>query len=314
MKVLITGATGFLGHYLVQEFCTEHEVVALVRPGSQTLERLHSVTGTYSVISHDIRTTLKFLKLADVDVILHAGANPSATDSIQNPESTVLDNVLGTLNLLELARAIGVKRFVYFSSGEVFGPVPVGQDSQADDAYHSASPYAATKAAGEELCMSYASAFGVPMSIIHINNTFGPRCQANRLPVIVINKVLQGDTLTIHAGTDGVISGRRWYYAGEVAQHTRFILNNQTLHCEKWNSAGDRFINNLELAQHIAAILGRPLRYNLEPIQNANHNLCFSLDPHKLYDRGWRPSESYEQRLTHTVNWYLNNPAWLTRK
>lgn len=311
MKVLITGATGFLGHYLVQEFCSDHHVIALVRPGTKNLDRLHSVAGNFTVLQHDIQDPIT--DIHNLDLILHAGANPSATDSIENPENAVRDNVLGTLNLLQLARTNQVKKFVYYSSGEVFGPIPVGSDSQADDAYRSASPYAASKAAGEELCMSYASSFNIPMSIIHINNTFGPRCQANRLPVIIMKKLLAGEPLTIHAGADGVVSGRRWFYAGDVASHTKFILEHQTAHCEKWNSAGERFIDNLSFARDIAQILDTPLNYNLETIKNANHNLCFSVDPVKLYERGWQAPRSYQQRLTETVHWYLDNPEWLTR-
>jgi dTDP-glucose 4,6-dehydratase len=224
-----------------------------------------------------------------------------------------MDNVLGTLNLLEHARHIGVERFVYYSSAEVFGPISIGQDSQPNDAYNSNSPYAAGKAAGEELCLAYANSFNVPASIIHINNTFGPRCQSNRLPVIIIRKLLNNETLDIHVGPSQLIGGRRWFYAGDVASHTRFILETQSARCEKWNSAGNKFINNLEFAQHIAQIMGRELQYSLVPVDRPGHDLCFSVDPGKLYKLGWQAPVSFEQRLTQTVEWYINNPEWLTR-
>jgi dTDP-glucose 4,6-dehydratase len=215
--------------------------------------------------------------------------------------------------LLEHARHTGVDRFVYYSSGEVYGPVPIGQDSQTTDAYNSNSPYAASKAAGEELCLAYANSFDVPTSIIHINNTFGPRCQSNRLPVIIIRKLLNNETLDIHVGPSELIGGRRWFYAGDVASHTRFILETQTTRCEKWNSAGDKFINNLEFAQQIAQIMGRELSYQLVPVDRPGHDLCFSVDPGQLYTLGWQAPKSYKERLTETVNWYINNPEWLTR-
>jgi dTDP-glucose 4,6-dehydratase len=222
-----------------------------------------------------------------------------------------MDNVLGTLNLLEHARHTGVERFVYYSSAEVFGPIPIGQDSQPNDAYNSNSPYAAGKAAGEELCMAYANSFNVPASIIHINNTFGPRCQSNRLPVIIIRKLLNNETLDIHVGPGKLVGGRRWFYAGDVASHTRFILNTQTARCEKWNSAGRKFINNLDFAQLIAQAMGKELKYRLVPIDRPGHDLCFSVDPSKLYDLGWTETMSFEQRLLQTVNWYLENPNWV---
>ena len=308
---LITGANGFIGHYLVEEFVKDHRVICVVRPGSTNMVRLKEFANDIEIIEHDIKNPCGNLPTADI--ILHAGANPSAADSLSNPTASIMDNVLGTLNLLEHARHTGIERFVYYSSGEVYGPVPIGQDSQITDPYNSNSPYAASKAAGEELCLAYANSFAVPVSIIHINNTFGPRCQSNRLPVIIIRKLLNNETLDIHVGPSELIGGRRWFYAGDVASHTRFILKTQLTRCEKWNSAGDKFINNLEFAQQIAQIMGCELSYRLVPVDRPGHDLCFSVDPVKLYELGWQTPNSYEERLTQTVQWYQAHPDWLTR-
>lgn len=314
-KILITGGTGFIGHYLVKEFLSDYKVVCLVRPGTTNLDRLTDVIDNLEIIEHDIKEScLPILdKLQGVEVILHAGANPSAADSIHNPINSVMDNVIGTLNLLELSRKLPLKRFVYYSSGEVYGPIPIGQDSTDLDPHNSNSPYAASKAAGEELCLAYASSFNVPVSIIHINNTFGPRCQANRLPVIIINKLLNNETLDIHVGPSGVVGGRRWFYAGDVASHTRFILEHQTSTREKWSSAGPTFIDNLSFAKTIAKIMNIELKYNLIPVDRPGHDLCFSINPEKLYKLGWVESKSVEERLTETIDWYLNNKEWLKR-
>ena len=309
--VLITGANGFIGHYLVEEFLKDHRVICVVRPGTTNMDRLKDFVGRVEIVEHDIKNPCATLPRADI--ILHAGANPSAADSISNPTASIMDNVLGTLNLLEHGRHTGIDRFVYYSSGEVYGPVPIGQDSQTTDPYNSNSPYAAGKAAGEELCLAYANSFDVPASVIHINNTFGPRCQSNRLPVIIIRKLLNNETLDIHVGPSELVGGRRWFYAGDVASHTRFILETQSAHCEKWNSAGDKFINNLEFAQEIAQIMGRELSYRLVPVDRPGHDLCFSVDPRQLYDLGWQAPNSYKERLTETVNWYIDNPEWLVR-
>lgn len=308
---LITGANGFIGHYLVEEFLKDHRVICLVRPGSTNMERINHILDRVTVIEHDIKNSCRHLPAADI--VLHAGANPSSADSLNDPTASVMDNVLGTLNLLEHARHTGVERFVYYSSAEVFGPISIGQDSQPNDAYNSNSPYAAGKAAGEELCLAYANSFNVPVSVIHINNTFGPRCQSNRLPVIIVRKLLNNKTLDIHVGPGGLIGGRRWFYAGDVASHTRFILETQSTRCEKWNSAGPRFIDNLEFAQTIACLMNRELSYQLVPVDRPGHDLCFSVDPGKLYDRGWQAPKTFEVRLGETVDWFLANPDWLTR-
>jgi dTDP-glucose 4,6-dehydratase len=308
--ILITGATGFIGHYLVKEFLLDHRIICVIRPGTVNMIRLEEFKNSVEIIEHDIRNPCDCLPPADI--ILHAGANPSAADSLSNPVGSVMDNVLGTLNLLEYARRTSVSRFVYYSSGEVYGPVPIGHDSKFSDPYNSNSPYAASKAAGEELCLAYANSYNIPVSIIHINNTFGLRCQNNRLPVIIIKKLLNNQVLDIHVGPSGAIGGRRWFYAGDVASHTRFILKTQVANCEKWNSAGRKFINNLEFAQQISNLLNIKLSYQLIPVDRPGHDLCFSIDPSKLYDLGWIEPVSFEERLSQTVKWYCDNPHWLT--
>lgn len=312
--VLITGSTGFIGKYLVDEFLKDHKVICLIRPLSKNLDRIKNVIDKVEIVYHDIKDSFDtYERFKDVDIILHAGANPSAADSISNPTESVKDNVIGTVNLLELARKINVSKFVYFSSGEVFGPIEIGKDSKETDPYNSNSPYAAGKAAGEELCVAYSKSFEIPVSIIHINNTFGPMCQANRFPVIVIRKILQNEPISIHVGPGGVVGGRRWFHAQDVALHTRFIVNNQTSLCEKWNSAGSKFVSNSDLATMIAKIMDKNLTIDFVPVDRPGHDLCFSVDPSKLYDRGWTEPLSIEQRLKETIEWYTANPEWLSR-
>lgn len=311
--VLITGATGFIGSFLIQEFIKNHKVLCLVRPGTTNLNRISEFFDDIIIHEHDIRQSL--LPIADivgpVDIILHAGGNPSAADSRLNPMSVITDNVIGTANLLEFARIQKLERFVYYSSGEVFGPIEVGKDSKETDVYNCQSPYAASKAAGEELCIAYSNSYNMPMSIIHINNTFGPKCQNNRLPVIILNNIMNKKELIIHANHDGTVSGRRWFHAEDVANHTLFILNNQIKLCEKWNSAGNKFIDNLEFAQTFSQCFNSKLKYKIETINNPDHKLCFSIDPSKLYSLGYSDLFSLEQRVQQTVDWYSKNPDWL---
>jgi dTDP-glucose 4,6-dehydratase len=315
-KILITGATGFLGHFLVREFVSDHKVVCLVRPGTKNLSRLEDVQHQVEFIEHDVRTNYDSLlnKLNDVEVILHLAGNPSAEASINDPTAVVIDNVVGTAHLLELARKLPLKRFFFYSAGEIFGPIPPGTDSNENDRYNSVSPYAASKVGGQELCISYTNTFNVPVSIIHITNTFGQRSQGKRFPVITIKKLLNDEALDVHIGPDGSIGGRRWLHAANVALHTRFILDNQKTLCEKWNSAGNKFINNLEFAEMIAGVLGKKLKHNFIPVDRPGHDSYFSLSPDKIYNAGWVEHISMEQRLQETVDWYKQNITWLTRE
>lgn len=314
-KILITGGTGFIGHYLVKEFINDYEIICIVRPYSKNFIRLEEFKNRIKIVEHDIKDSFNriFDIIKDVKIILHAGANPSSEDSILNPITTVMDNVIGTMNLLEISRKLDLERFVFYSSAEVFGPIPIGKDSLEDDPYCSASPYAASKAAGGELAISYSNSFGIPVSIIYVNNTFGPMSQSNRFPVIVIDKLLRNETINIHSGPKNTIGGRRWFFVGNVASHTRFVLDNQKNLCEKWCSAGKKFINNLEFAETIANILGKEFKYNLIPVDRPGHDLCYSIDPKKFYMLGWKEPKSFEDNVLETIEWYKNNLEWLKR-
>lgn len=312
--MLITGGTGFIGHFLVKEFVQDYHIICLVRPGTKNLIRLEQFKNKIQIVEHDIRKPLFTKEFKDVKVILHAGGNPSSEASIKDPLSVVLDNVVGTTNLLELSRNLKLDRFVYYGAAESFGPITPGTNSYEDDAYNSVSPYAASKAGGEELCVAYSKTFNVPVSIIHIANTFGQMSQSNRLPVVAIKNILNNLPITFYANDEGSFGGRRWFHAEDVAHHTRFILTHQRKHCEKWNSAGPNFIDNLEFVKIISGLLNKDFTYNVKKIDRAGHDTYFSISPEKIYQRGWKPVFSLEERLEQTIEWYMQNPEWLERQ
>lgn len=314
-KVLITGSAGFIGHFLAQEFSYDHEVLCLVRPGSKNLDRLKSLRSQVTIVEHDIRHSYDLLynDFKDIEIILHAGGNPSAESSINDPVSAVKDNIFGTLHLLELARKLPLRRFVYYSAAEIFGPIPIGTDSHETDPYNSVSPYSASKAGGQELCVAYSKTYNIPVSIVHITNTFGERSQSNRLPVIAIKKLLNNEPIDIHVDPTGFIGGRRWFHAGSVAAHTRFILDNQIGFCEKWNSSGPAWLTNEEFVKKIAQILDRSAQINYAQTNRPGHETYLSITPEKLYRLGYKDKHTVDESLAKTVQWYQENQEWLTR-
>jgi nucleoside-diphosphate-sugar epimerase len=319
--MLITGAAGFIGHHLVEEFIDDYQIICLVRPGTKNLERLYSLYNRITIIDHDIRNKISVEKfsslLLNLDVILHAGGNPSSASSLNEPASVVHDNVVGTINLLELARVTGVKNFVYYGAAESFGPSEsISEAFFENDPYNCISPYGASKASGAEFCAAYSKAYEVPVSIVNIANTFGKRSQTNRLPVVVIKNILNKQTTKL-VTYNGVIGARNWFHAADVALHTRFILDNQKTYFEKWNSSGYACRNNLSLALDIAAAMGTDLSYELVEGDPNNHQtsmLINSISPKKLYQQGYKDKFTYMERLIQTVEWYKMNPLWLERK
>lgn len=314
--VLITGARGFVGHALVEcilEYTDWHIVCANRNNTPQRLDRLaHINSDRVSYIVHDIRDPMP--NIGTVDYVLHAGGNPSAADCLADPMSAVQDNIVGTANLLNWARTQPIKRFVLFSTAEVFGPGQ-GRDFTSTDRFNSNNPYAASKAAAEELCSAYHVSYGVPCYAVRLVNTFGPRCQPQRFPVLAMRRLLQGTAeFEIHTN-NGAISSRRWFHINDMASQILFLLQlkdyQPKLSMARFNLAGPKEINNLELLQMIADAVGKPFQYQLVPSDRSGHDITLPTSPDLIYSLGWTAPYSVEQRMQQTVNWYRANPEWL---
>jgi dTDP-glucose 4,6-dehydratase len=245
------------------------------------------------------------------------GAETHVDNSIENPEPFVRCNVLGTMNLLEFARkAPRLKKFLYMGTDEVFGPadratVPNGYREW--DRYNSTNPYSASKAGGEELCLAWANTYNVPAIIVHTMNIFGERQHPEKFIPKVIRAVLNGETVFIHADRTLTVSGSRfWIHARNVAQAVLFLLENGEDR-EKYNIVGEKEVSNLEMAQFIANILDQPLRYEMVDFHSSRpgHDLRYGLDGTKLSEIGFRYPKSFDESLTKTIQWTLENPKWL---
>ena len=192
-RVLITGGAGFIAHHLIYYLLknTDWEIISLDRLDySGNLNRLNDILSEFSekqksrikVVYHDLKSEINpwiTKEIGKVDIILHLAAGSHVDRSIDFPMEFVLDNVVGTANILEYARKINqsqdLERFVYFSTDEVFGPAPKGIDYKENDRYNSTNPYSASKAGGEELSVAYENTYGLPVYITHTMNVFGER-------------------------------------------------------------------------------------------------------------------------------------------
>ena len=154
-----------------------------------------------------------------VDYVIHNGAQSHVVRSFRNPREFVESNIIGTLNMLEAARKMNLKKFIYVSTDEVFGPSS-GQDFQETDALRPTNPYAATKAAGEYLAYSYFRSFGVPVIITRTMNMYGERQHIEKFVPKAIKTILNGDYVKIHAEDNGAeieVGSRHWLHAREQA-------------------------------------------------------------------------------------------------
>ncbi|KYK25670.1 NAD-dependent epimerase [Euryarchaeota archaeon SM23-78] len=327
MKVLITGGCGFIGHHLIEHIIknTDWHIVVWdkLTYAASGFDRLRDIdcfdNKRIKIFTIDFTSPISEgvkKEVGDLDYILHIGAETHVDRSIECPMPFIMANVVGTAHMLDYARnQPSLRRFVYFSTDEVFGAAPKGVFFKEWDRYNSCNPYAATKAGGEELCLAYSNTYSVPIFITHTMNAFGERQNQEKFIPLTIRKVLLGETVIIHSDSTKTIPGSRSYiHCRNIASALLFLLEKSTLR-EKYNIVGEKEVNNLELAKFIAQVLGKELKYEMVDFHSSRpgHDLRYSLDGNKLKNMGWQHPKNFEESLTKTIEWYLKykNKRWL---
>ncbi len=339
-NVLITGGAGFISHHMIYYLIknTDWNIVSLDRLDySGNLNRLDHILSELSsseksrvkVVFHDLKSEINpWIKkeIGEIDIILHLAAGSHVDRSIDYPMEFVLDNVVGTANILEYARSIneekGLERIIYFSTDEVFGPAPNGIDYKENDRYNSTNPYSATKAGGEELAVAYENTYNLPVYITHTMNVFGERQHPEKFIPMCIKKIRDEEKVTIHSDKSKTIPGTRHYiHAEDVADAIYFLLKEKikpeldfgNAKCPKFNIVGPEEINNLQLAQLIADSQGKDLKYEMVDFHSSRpgHDLRYSLSGEKMKKLGWIPSIKLSQRINQVVEWSLKNENWI---
>jgi dTDP-glucose 4,6-dehydratase len=338
-RVLLTGGAGFIAHHLIEKILkeTDWNIVTLDRLDySGNLNRLADIlkdiptetTKRVEVVYHDLKAELNPQicgLLGNVDIVLHLAAGSHVDRSIEFPMEFIQDNVIGTANLLQYARTLpNLERFIYFSTDEVFGPAPKGVNYKERDRYNSTNPYSASKAAAEEICVAFENTYKMPIYITHTMNVFGERQHPEKYIPTCIRRIRDGETITIHSDPSKTIPGSRHYiHAKDVADGLLFILSLKEeqlsdwdyggAKCPKFNLVGLEEINNLELAQLIANIQGKELKYLLNDFHSARpgHDLRYALSGEYMKSLGWEPKISFRERIRQVVEWTLENDRWL---
>lgn len=333
-NVLITGGAGFIAHHLIDHLLnvTDWNIISLDRLDfSGNLNRLHDLIkdnpnkNRVKVVYHDLKAEINPYTqrlIGNVDIILHLAAGSHVDRSIDNPMEFVLDNVVGTCNILNFARLHKLEKFIYFSTDEVFGPAPVGVDYDEYDRYNSTNPYSASKAGGEELAVAFRNTYKMPIIITHTMNVFGERQHPEKYIPMCIKRVRDGEVITVHSDPSRTIPGSRHYiHAQDVAEAIYFLLNKDTNAitltgmdvCPKFNIVGKQEINNLQLAQIIADCQGKPLNYEMTDFHSSRpgHDLRYSLSGKRMRDLGWEPKIDLTERIKQVVDWTLQRPDWL---
>jgi|TARA_B110000263_G_scaffold31276_1_gene23686 dTDP-glucose 4,6-dehydratase len=340
-KILITGGAGFIAHHLIYHILktTNWEIISLDRLDySGNLNRLDNILSSLTekdrarvkIVFHDLKSELNpwiSKEIGEVNIILHLAAGSHVDRSIEFPIEFVMDNVVGTANILEYARYINNKssqfeKFVYFSTDEVFGPAPDGINYKENDRYNSTNPYSASKAGGEELAVAYENTYNLPVIITHTMNVFGERQHPEKFIPMCIKKIRDGETVTIHSDKSKKIAGSRHYiHAEDVSEAILFLLNTKIkpevdwggAKCSKFNIVGAEELTNLELAEIIAKSQNKKLHYEMVDFHSSRpgHDLRYALSGEKMKSLGWTPKIKIHSRIKQVVEWSLNNSSWI---
>ncbi len=311
--ILVTGVTGHAGAALVDRILdrTMSDVVILRRLPRSGPERNAHLLGNPRVhtLYHDFRSPVPRYGLEDVKYIIHNGAECHAIRSITDPELFWKTNTLGTFNMLELARMIQPRRFLYTSSAEVV-PFRIGGALESDPMLPP-NPYAASKAAGELLVHSYDKSFSVPAVTTRTINLFGEKQQNTKFVPVIVNKILRDEVVDVHTDDKCVPGLRQWLHVEPYADALLDVLLYGRIG-ETYHIAGETK-DNLEIVRAVANAMGTTYRAVAAKHQYPNSvPIHHELNTDKLWrEVRWLPRRSFDDYLKQTVNWYLANQEWL---
>jgi dTDP-glucose 4,6-dehydratase len=336
MSILVTGGAGFIGSNFVLDWLTQsNEFVItldkLTYAGNR--ENLQSLNGDprHVFVQGDISdSTLVANLLAQHQprAIVNFAAESHVDRSIHGPEDFIQTNIVGTFRLLEAVRAYwgGLQsdarqafRFLHVSTDEVYGSL--GKDDPAfteAHRYEPNSPYSASKAASDHLVRAYHHTYGLPVLTTNCSNNYGPYHFPEKLIPLMIVNALAGKPLPVYGDGQQI---RDWLYVKDHCSAIRRVLDAGHIG-EVYNIGGWNEKPNLEIVHIVCALLdelrpradGKPYKEQITYVADRpGHDRRYAIDARKLESQlGWKPAETFETGIRKTVQWYLDNQAWVS--
>jgi len=334
-RVLLTGISGSIGIHFFAHIMhnTDWEVIGIVSFRHKGLsDKIATMLAIHpewqnrlTIITHDLFGPLSDIvkkRIGKIDYIINLASLSDVFISIEEPVTFIQNNVWSTLNMLEYARECKPEAFVQFSTDEVYGPTDGVTGYSEWSPSIPSNPYAASKVCQEAIAISYWRTYEVPIILANTMNNFGELQQSNKFPVMVQKAVMEDKEIKIHAEPNGEIGSRSYIHSRNVADAVLFILKNAKpyLHQpsaidrpDRYNITGERQLTNLELAQLIAKLMGKELKYKLmdSTVARPGHDPHYGLDGSKLEKMGWKSPVSFEESLKNTIKWQTENPEWI---
>lgn len=326
MKILVTGAAGFVGHHAVEHILknTDWDIVVLdCLSYAATLNRITDISvfneNRVKFVWHDLRASISETIhnfIGPLDYVWHFAAESHVDRSLEDAIPFAMSNVVGTTNLLQYLRDYqkNIKKILVFSTDEVFGPAPEGVYFKEDDNHKPSNPYAASKSGEEMMAFSFAHAFKMPIAIVRSMNIIGERQHSEKFIPKIIKSILKQEPVILH-GTDEKFSSRCWIHARNVADAMMFLTDKAERE-EFYHIVGEEktVFDLADITFH--TIKGKLMdTKDWEMVdahsQRPGHDLRYSLSGEKLKKMGWTPPKDLKESIIQTVKWTLKNQEWL---
>ncbi len=329
-KIVITGGAGFIGSHVVRLFVNKYPNYQIFNLDCLTyagnLENLKDIQDApnYTFLKADINDAQQINKLFeqhDFDAVIHLAAESHVDRSITDPNAFIQTNVMGTANLLNAAKSLWKndytnKRFYHVSTDEVYGSLGETGFFLETTPYDPQSPYSASKAASDHLVRAYGNTYHMPFVITNCSNNYGQNQFPEKLIPLFIHNIKNNKSLPVYG--DGKYT-RDWLY---VVDHARAI--DTVFHSgkdgETYNIGGFNEWQNIELIHLLCTQmdqkLGRAAGTSAQLItyikDRPGHDRRYAIDATKIKkELGWEPSVTFEEGLSITIDWYLENESWL---
>jgi dTDP-glucose 4,6-dehydratase len=313
-NLLITGGAGFIGsnfiRYVLQKYPDYRLVNLDLLNYRGNLDNLRDVEHDprYTFVRGDIRdrqAVETVVRQHGIDTIVNFAAESFVDRSIVAPDAFVTTDVYGTYVLLEVTKEFGLERFHQVSTDEVYGQVLEGS-SKETDRFEPRSPYAASKAGADLLVQAYFTTYGTPVTITRGANNIGPYQYPENVVPLFITNALDDQPLPLYG--DGQQQRPYQYVLDHVAGID--IVLHQGQIGEAYNVGPDREPTNIEMAQRVLDLLGKPYSLIRHVTDRPGHDRRYSLACTKLKALGWQNRYTFEEALEKTVRWYVANEWW----
>ena len=333
-NILVTGGAGFIGsaviRYLINE--TNNNVLNVDKlTYAGNLESLASVNDNprYQFLHADICDKVAMTKAFDdfePDIVMHLAAESHVDRSIDGPMDFIQTNIIGTYNLLEVARNYWQNltedkksrfKFHHISTDEVYGDLEGTDDLFTEEtSYSPSSPYSASKASSDHLVRAWYRTYGLPVVVTNCSNNYGPYHFPEKLIPLVILNALDGKPLPVYGDGKQI---RDWLYVEDHARALYLVATTAKVG-ETYNIGGHNEKQNIDVVKTICTILdnikprtdGQSYAQQITFVKDRpGHDLRYAIDASKIQQElNWQPQETFESGIRKTVEWYLNNLEW----